>query len=792
MRGRFKMEENNNNQNNYGYTDNPGNPGNPDFSSAFGENNAVNNNYVNYDNQNMNGNMSGYGNQNMNGNMSGYGNQNMYGNMNGYGNQNMYGNMNGYDNQNMNGNMNSYGDPVSYAPQQPKKKKGLKIALISVIAVLVAAIVAVVLYLFLRKTPEEVIKTSVKNSIKSACVENSMYEDTLGISQIDKDNVDMEADIVVNSIYQLEDLSGAGISMDAVIEKKDDDIVNSNISYQLTIADESLGANLYCVDQIIYFEVPELCDALFKVDVSSIINELQSQMDTTGATTSVDQEELKKLYEQYMEPAGEDLKESITYEKEGKETITNHSGEQVKCKKYVMTIPTEKVRDYVSALCDYINAYADDYLEDDVFTEMNITREQFKQALQYMPTYYGMLFTRDFAFDVYVNSGKAEKIEFNYRFTMLAADVNLNINFEGDKDNITGIYGECTVSTSDTEVVVTAESSRKDTETNASLVVKVNDTEEADITYDETFDKSSYVFTNSLKVAVKGSSVFEYNMSGSFKDINKGKSYTKVIDSAKATNGSDIVYADISGEIKYGDLGKTVALPDTTKTTYDIQDLDDDTMESLINMDNAERILSAWSNALGGVTGDDYLDLDDFESYDDDILDDYESDMAEAEEEVSEYSSEAEEISDTEDYSDVVIKSDKYTIAINEPAGYERTYANDSEINIYKTSCYAYYSLEEEADIESLKSNYMSYYDYFGDTCEIVSSDTETVELQDGSAIDCYVIKSVLYESNVTDMYFFYPLQDNDYLVVDVEVWDDADVKEMADTFVNTDIIDIQ
>jgi hypothetical protein len=445
-----------------------------------------------------------------------------------------------------------------------------------------------------------------------------------------------------------------------------------------------------------------------------------------------------------------------------------------------------------------------------MFDEMDITRDQFNQVMQYVPTYYGMLFTRDFTFNVYVYRGKVERIDFAYRFTMLGADANITIDFTGDKNEMTGFYAECSVAANDNTVVITAESDRQDTSSASSLVVKVNDKEYANISYNETFDESSYSFTNNLNVTASEKTVFTWDMSGSFKDIEKGKSYTMVLDSMKATNGGDTVYVDMSGELKYGNLDKSVSQPDTSKTTYDILDLDDDAMESLIDMDNAQKIISAWGESLGLLSDDDYLDLDDFEVQDQDDADESENDYIDSiaaetlaedygtDEVTEEDTADTESAEDTyestsdQDYSDVVISSDKYTISINEPAGYERTYADSSEIDIYGDKYNTYYSLKENCDKDELKDEYLSYYDYFGDNCEILSSDMESVALADGTEVDCFVIKSVLYDSNITDAYFFYPLSDTDFLVVNAEVWDETEIGDMADMFVNTDIINVQ
>jgi hypothetical protein len=762
------VEENNNNQ---GF----------DGMQGYGDPNVYNG-MQNYGDPNMYNGMQNYGDPSMNNGMQGYGDPNMYNGMQNYGDPSMNNGMQGYGNPYMNNGMPDNTTP--YAPEPPKKnKKGIKAAIISIIAVLAAVAAGLVIFLLVRKTPEEIVRESVKKSVNEVVnPENSIYEDTLGLAEIDKDDIDTEMNFNINSIYELEGIAGSSFTVSSSAEKQEDNSVNSSLSAAITIAGESLSTNVYCIDKVIYYEVPELSDALFKMDVAGIMQELQSQMESSDNANSIDENEVKELYKQYMEPAGKQLKESITYSREGKETITTNNGESVKCKKYTMTIPTENVKEYVTALADYLNAYAEDYLTDDIFEEMDMTRDQFKQVMQYVPTYYGMLFTRDFTFNVYVNGGRVERVDFSYRFTMLGTDVNLTLDFMGDKNSVSEIYAVCNVDTGDHTVVATAAANRTDASSTADFKVVVDDSERAAVTYSDEFDKNTNEFEKKLDVSVLEKSVFTLAVSGSFKDITKGKSYTVVIDSLKASSG-DTVYVDISGEATCGNLGKSIAQPDTSKDTYDMQDLDDDSMEALIDMDNAERILSVWSEALSGeTTDDDYLDLDDFE-ISDDIIDDAE-DGDEIEFDLSE---------DDTDYSGIVISDAGYTINIVEPSGYERAYADETEIDIYNNEYSVYYTLKTDTDTDTIKDDCMAYYDYLGDDCEITSSDIENVELADGSKVDCLVIKSVIYSSDITDMYFFYPLQDNDYLVANVEVWDeDVNLEDIAALFVNTDIIQIQ
>lgn len=62
--------------------------------------------------------------------------------------------------------MNMYGDQA-HKPETPKKRKGIKIAIISVVAALIVIAALVVVYLvFLKKTPKEVVEDAMENTAK--------------------------------------------------------------------------------------------------------------------------------------------------------------------------------------------------------------------------------------------------------------------------------------------------------------------------------------------------------------------------------------------------------------------------------------------------------------------------------------------------------------------------------------------------------------------------------------------------------------------------------------------------
>lgn len=55
----------------------------------------------------------------------------------------------------------------------------------------------------------------------------------------------------------------------------------------------------------------------------------------------------------------------------------------------------------------------------------------------------------------------------------------------------------------------------------------------------------------------------------------------------------------------------------------------------------------------------------------------------------------------------------------------------------------------------------------------------EQVTGANGQTLDCYVINSEVYGTNTRDYYYFYPVNDKDYLVVNVNVWADGEGEEV-------------
>ena len=386
----------------------------------------------------------------------------------------------------------------------------------------------------------------------------------------------------------------------------------------------------------------------------------------------------------------------------------------------------------------------------------------------------------------------------DYKFTVLNAEASLAVDFMGTDSPADDIYAVLSV-TKDEEELASVTISDKSENGKGSYTKKLEETvvvngeTTATLTQNSSFVKSTNAFESHMTVSAAEQPVFAYDLTGSLKDINKGKSYTVAIDSLKVTNGDSTVYADLSGEIKLGDLGAEIKAPDSSKNVIDYTEMTDDYMQNNMNTDNLEKIVSAWKKALGSSADiKDDISLGDLTSSDIDL-----GDISDIEDD-SEMVVDSADIDD-QDYSGIKMSGDSYTIAIKDPSGYDRGYADDSEVDIYNDKYNVYYTLTPDCDKEKECENFKAYFDYLGEDGKVVDEKMEQVTGANGQTLDCYVINSEVYGTNTRDYYYFYPVNDKDYLVVNVNVWADgegkevkADITAIADELVNDQVIDIQ
>lgn len=678
---------------------------------------------------------------------------------------------------------NAYGDMMTTAPAfqnevpAPKKKKGPKIALISAICVAVVAIIGLVIFLVTRKTPEEVVRLAVTNTVNELQdTDYNVFEEVFGVSEYNMDDIDVEMSFSVDEVMDMVELNGSNISMSASAQKNAAGTTDCNILSQLTIAGETLSTNLYYIQDVLYLEMPEILNSVISMDMNEI--------DPSAFAFPITEEdkEIEELYDSYMDPAKEALKEAITYEKVDKVKITNHNNENVNTTQYTMTIPVAAVKDYIQAESDYLLYCADKYLTDEEFQDsLGITRDEFKQVVEQLPNYFTFLCARDFVFTFYVHDDKLARTEFQYKFSLLGISLDISADFMGDGHVLSDVYATCDISGGDSVVTLIGEFTQsddsKELNSDASFTVIYEEAEVFNYHRNQKYDTSSGAYSETASISdAAGVSDSTITAQGRIYDVEKGKGFRADFDSISISHkGKELVKCSASFAV--GNMGKDVIEPNYSKLV-NFDEIDEDTLMKMIDIEKMDDLLNKWGNVFGA---DDLMSA---------LPEEYEDQTIEAiiGDDDSIYQDELE----LNEYDGIYMKNDKYKIEIHEPKGYSRSYADITEIDLDNDKYSVYFSLEEVTDKEEKCEDFMIYYNYFDSSCEILDTSMKTAVLPDGTEIDCYVISVLLYNSDITDMYFFYPLGEDDYLICNVEAWEkDADIQAAVEEIVNDDVIKV-
>lgn len=694
---------------------------------------------------------------------------------------------------------NEFGDPVIVTDVPKKKKTGL-VAGISAAVVVVIAAIATILYFVLHKTPEEAVKGAVASTFGELKEEGfSGLNDELGLSDLSTDDVDMVFEGTLNSLIDEEELAGMSVKVDASAEKKDTGYDFSLLS-ALTMKGETINVNLYQIGNVLYQEMPEIYNAVFALDMGDLSS-------LTGAETpDVDTEEARALYDKYMIPAKEKLKESITYEKVDNVKITNANGDKVRCKQYLVTVPSEAAKEYVASFCDYINEYATTYMTDYIYDEMGLSQSQFNQGINSIKTYYALVFPSDFKFDIYVDGGKLARTDFKYKFVMLGATVSLSVDFMGEDYVMRDVNGTCTFAVGEEEAKVTfsyKQDSSSDEVTNTANAKLIFGDEELG-SYDKVskYVISTGVYTENMKLDIADEMNICMDLAGSVSNINKGKSLDMTIDSLRIYD-DDKEYISLSGKMTYGNLDKEVAQPNLDNVVDFKKLIEGDGLDDYLKEEELNRILDSWSETsiLGNINSDSRMkssSLDEAETEEEiEISEGEEIELSEllggdGSEESVEYELELEDVDDDVDYSDVVLETGNYKVVINDPEGFERGYADSEGISIYNDDSNIYYYIYTDTTIEECYQDLAESYEGIDD-CEVSSKSLETVKLSDDSELKCYVMKVIFGGSDITDIYYFFPLEGDDFVLCNAELWEsDADITTTAEMLVCNGVIEVQ
>ena len=678
--------------------------------------------------------------------------------------------------------MNMYGDQA-HRPESPKKRKGIKIAIIAVVAALVVIAAFVVVYLvFLRKTPKEAIEDAMENTAKE--LENGSINGIVGAEDFDYDNIEFNSQWTIDNMSGAEQLNGTQLELNGATSFGDSN--DFKLDGAMTAAGETATAEIFAVGNKIYFTSPEIFTKTFVLDANSIMSELSGS--EAGAGGTVDAEALSKLLDEKLDPALEKFKDAMIYEKVGKESFTDANGKSVSAQHYTITITTEAIGDLTNDIVDCLNDYVDSNMSDDMLSDMGISKDQLKQTMGTLPSVIGAVFTKDIVSDVYVSGNKIVHIDSAYDIAAAGVTLGVTLDFMGDGDV-----------TSDTKMVVKLEygsqmnvtfdcayknkKSGDKTEVTADYTLSADANGESQAFTGNTafsYDEKSGAIDGSSKITANSEDI-EMTYSGTLADVKKGKSFS-LNDLKLNLNVSGQEFVALSGSMSVAESKSKISAPaDSDVVDYSV--LQGEEAQQYINMESAEKIISAWGSIF--ESADAGLPLGKKDDGDDD-------DSSDPTEEAStETATEAatEAATDDVDYSKEVLVIGDKTVKINDPKGYERSYGSSYSISLNDTKggAYVIYSANEYADAKTyLKTLKETYKEMEDENTKIDSVTDSKVKAKDGTEVICLEAQTTVYDMKSTDITFIYPLGDGS-IVCSISYWvepDNIDIQKLCDTFI--------
>ena len=678
--------------------------------------------------------------------------------------------------------MNMYGDQA-HRPESPKKRKGIKIAIIAVVAALVVIAAFVVVYLvFLRKTPKEAIEDAMENTAKE--LENGSINGIVGAEDFDYDNIEFNSQWTIDNMSGAEQLNGTQLELNGATSFGDSN--DFKLDGAMTAAGETATAEIFAVGNKIYFTSPEIFTKTFVLDANSIMSELSGS--EAGAGGTVDAEALSKLLDEKLDPALEKFKDAMIYEKVGKESFTDANGKSVSAQHYTITITTEAIGDLTNDIVDCLNDYVDSNMSDDMLSDMGISKDQLKQTMGTLPSVIGAVFTKDIVSDVYVSGNKIVHIDSAYDIAAAGVTLGVTLDFMGDGDV-----------TSDTKMVVKLEygsqmnvtfdcayknkKSGDKTEVTADYTLSADANGESQAFTGNTafsYDEKSGAIDGSSKITANSEDI-EMTYSGTLADVKKGKSFS-LNDLKFNLNVSGQEFVALSGSMSVAESKSKISAPaDSDVVDYSV--LQGEEAQQYINMESAEKIISAWGSIF--ESADAGLPLGKKDDGDDD-------DSSDPTEEAStETATEAatEAATDDVDYSKEVLVIGDKTVKINDPKGYERSYGSSYSISLNDTKggAYVIYSANEYADAKTyLKTLKETYKEMEDENTKIDSVTDSKVKAKDGTEVICLEAQTTMYDMKSTDITFIYPLGDGS-VVCSISYWvepDNIDIQKLCDTFI--------
>ena len=685
--------------------------------------------------------------------------------------------------------VNMYGDQA-HKPESPKKRKGIKIAIIAVVAALVIiAAFVVVFFVFIKKSPKDAVKDAMENTAKE--LENNNIVGIVGADDIDVDKLDVQSDFTIDKVAGDGKLDGLTFTFDASTAKSDGQ--NSfKLDSSMTLAGETVSADVVMIGQTLYMSCPDLFTKTFSFDMNSVMAELDSK--DAGAGGSVDSEALQKIIDEDLKPAADKLAESITYEKVGKDEFTNANGKTIKADHYTVTITTDAIDEFSQALVDCLNKYMDSNLSDDMMDQMGVTKDQLKQSIGTIPSLVSAVMTKDAVANVYVENDKVIRVDWDYDLAAAGVKISFTADYMGDgnvtSDAVTKIaltYG------SDVNIELKSESKTDTSGDKISTDKKytlsaMSGGESQEFTGNVTsdYDKNSGKMSGSISVDVQGETA-QAAFEGVLADVKKGESFS--INDAKLTvtvSGEDVLQC--SGNLKVAEKDNKIEAP-AAGDVVDYSVLNSDDVDQYINMDKMEKIVSAWSEIFDSVSVDSRLDGKfGTDSKDTEEEEPETTEAATTEEATTEKSNDSTE---EEDLSKVTLSLGDKSVKINDPKGYERSYASEYTIsyNDEKGDVYASYSTYTHYSASDLVKNMKdTYTEYYNDENSKVNEMTDgTVKAKDGTEVTYLVIQLTSYDMDRTEVLLVYPTGE-DVVTCSISYWDKVDkvdAQKLCETFMD-------
>ena len=685
--------------------------------------------------------------------------------------------------------VNMYGDQA-HKPESPKKRKGIKIAIIAVVAALVIiAAFVVVFFVFIKKSPKDAVKDAMENTAKE--LENNNIVGIVGADDIDVDKLDVQSDFTIDKVAGDGKLDGSTFTFDASTAKSDGQ--NSfKLDSSMTLAGETVSADVVMIGQTLYMSCPDLFTKTFSFDMNSVMAELDSK--DAGAGGSVDSEALQKIIDEDLKPAADKLAESITYEKVGKDEFTNANGKTIKADHYTVTITTDAIDEFSQALVDCLNKYMDSNLSDDMMDQMGVTKDQLKQSIGTIPSLVSAVMTKDAVANVYVENDKVIRVDWDYDLAAAGVKISFTADYMGDgnvtSDAVTKIaltYG------SDVNIELKSESKTDTSGDKISTDKKytlsaMSGGESQEFTGKVTsdYDKNSGKMSGSISVDVQGETA-QAAFEGVLADVKKGESFS--INDAKLTvtvSGEDVLQC--SGNLKVAEKDNKIEAP-AAGDVVDYSVLNSDDVDQYINMDKMEKIVSAWSEIFDSVSVDSRLDGKfGTDSKDTEEEEPETTEAATTEKATTEKSNDSTE---EEDLSKVTLSLGDKSVKINDPKGYERSYASEYTIsyNDEKGDVYASYSTYTHYSASDLVKNMKdTYTEYYNDENSKVNEMTDgTVKAKDGTEVTYLVIQLTSYDMDRTEVLLVYPTGE-DVVTCSISYWDKVDkvdAQKLCETFMD-------